>query len=120
MSQVITNAVRPVTPYQCPKCHALWLHWPKEQTGWDTDTLNLRSEKSCDHCEPGGIERLERLERVPPTDGKLAAIARKFIDDHRVSCVEATANDRVYEHAPELVEQLAEVVGYYKHPEDRA
>lgn len=49
---------------------------------------------------------------------KLAGIARKFIDDNRVSCAEATTNDRVYENAPELVEKLADVVGYYRYPED--
>ncbi len=56
---------RPVTPYTCPKCHALWLHWPSEQTGFGEDTLNCRSVKWCDYCEKGGVEQLERLERVP-------------------------------------------------------
>lgn len=56
---------RPVTPYTCPKCHALWLHWPSEQTGIDTDTLNCRSAKWCDYCEKGGVEQLKRLERIP-------------------------------------------------------
>lgn len=49
---------------------------------------------------------------------KLLEITRKFIEDNRVSCPEATTNDKVYENAPELVEQLAEVVGYYKRPDD--
>ena len=56
---------RPVTPYTCPKCHALWLHWPAEQTGTSEDTLNCRSAKWCDYCEKGGVEQLRRLERVP-------------------------------------------------------
>ena len=43
----------------------------------------------------------------------LIAIARQFIDDNRVTCPEATTSDRVYENAPELVEKLAEVVGYF-------
>ena len=71
---------RPVTPYQCPKCYALWLHWPKEQTGSDQDSLNLRSNKSCAHCEPASIEQLQRLERVPavlkaPTTGMTFGLA---------------------------------------------
>jgi len=57
--------VRPVTPYTCPKCHALWLHWPAEQSGFGMDTLNCRSTTHCDYCEKGGVEQLERLERVP-------------------------------------------------------
>lgn len=60
-------AVRPVTPYQCPKCYALWLHWPKEQSGFEMDTLNCRSADHCHYCEKGGVEQLQRLERVPAT-----------------------------------------------------
>lgn len=56
---------RPVTPYTCPKCHALWLHWPAEQSGFGMDTLNCRSADHCHYCEKGGVEQLERLERVP-------------------------------------------------------
>ena len=54
-----------MTPYTCPKCHALWLHWPAEQSGFGVDTLNCRSATHCDYCEKGGVEQLERLERVP-------------------------------------------------------
>lgn len=56
---------RPVTPYTCPKCSALWLHWPAEQSGFGRDTLNCRSTTHCDYCEKGGVEQLQRLERVP-------------------------------------------------------
>lgn len=45
-------------------------------------------------------------------------IAAKFIDKHRVSCMEATASDGIYEEAPILVEELADCVGYYEYPED--
>lgn len=54
-----------MTPYTCPKCHALWLHWPAEQSGFGMDTLNCRSTTHCDYCEKGGVEQLEQLERVP-------------------------------------------------------
>lgn len=57
--------VRPVTPYTCPKCHALWLHWPAEQTGFGRDTLNCRSADHCHYCEKAGVEQLQRLERTP-------------------------------------------------------
>lgn len=67
MSHIQTPAARPVTPLQCPKCSALWLHWPAEQTGFGKDTLNCRSEKHCDYCEKAGVEHLQRLERVPAT-----------------------------------------------------
>ena len=36
-----------------------------------------------------------------------------FIEENRVTCPEACYNDRVYEDAPDLVGDLAEVVGYY-------
>lgn len=48
---------------------------------------------------------------------KLETIAREFIAENRVSCAEATTNDRVYDNAPELVEKLADVVGYHRDPE---
>lgn len=115
----MSTEVRPVTPYECPKCRALWLHWPKEQTGQATDSLNLRSDKSCNHCEPAGVDGLQRLDRVPPVS-KLEAIARKFIADNRVTCEEACCNDRVYENAPNLVGELADVVGYYRDPDEEA
>jgi len=67
MSHIQTPSARPVTPLQCPKCSALWLHWPAEQTGFGKDTLNCRSEKHCDYCEKAGVEQLQRLERVPAT-----------------------------------------------------
>lgn len=57
--------VRPVTPYTCPKCHALWLHWPAEQTGFGCDTLNCRSADHCHYCEKASVEQLQRLERIP-------------------------------------------------------
>ena len=58
-------------------------------------------------------------DRLKPADlgAKVASIARKFIDDNRVSCEEACAEDRVYENAPNLVGDLAEVVGYYQYPD---
>lgn len=59
------HQARPVTPYTCPKCSALWLHWPAEQSGFGRDTLNCRSTTHCDYCEKGGVEQLQRLERVP-------------------------------------------------------
>jgi hypothetical protein len=63
--QPALSAARPVTPYTCPKCHALWLHWPAEQTGFGRDTLNCRSADHCHYCEKSGVEQLQRLERVP-------------------------------------------------------
>ena len=61
----VPSAARPVTPYTCPKCHALWLHWPAEQTGFGRDTLNCRSADRCHYCEKAGVEQLQRLERIP-------------------------------------------------------
>jgi len=46
------------------------------------------------------------------------AIARDFIVKNKITCAEATTDDSVYENAPELVEALAEIVGYYEWPED--
>ena len=64
-----------------------------------------------------GYALRERL-AAPPNPAE--AIAREFIAENRVSCPEATINDKVYENAPELVEKLAGVVGFYRHPEDDA
>jgi hypothetical protein len=48
----------------------------------------------------------------------LYELCRAFIEKHRISCPEATAEDRVYINAPELVESIADIVGYYSYPDD--
>lgn len=48
---------------------------------------------------------------------RLRATCRKFLDDNRVSRVEATVNDRVYENAPALVEEIGKILGFWKDPE---
>jgi len=45
-------------------------------------------------------------------------VAAKFIIDNKISCPEATAEDRVYENAPNLVFEIAEIVGYYEYEDD--
>ena len=57
---------RRVTPHECPQCHALWLFWPKEQSGFDTDTLNLRSAHSCPYCEGAGVDGLTAVGQDAP------------------------------------------------------
>lgn len=59
-----TVTYRPVTPLVCPQCHALWLFWPKEQSGLARDSLNLRSPAACDYCENATADQLHRMERV--------------------------------------------------------
>lgn len=78
--------VRPVTPYTCPKCHALWLHWPAEQTGFGRDTLNCRSADHCHYCEKASVEQLQRLERIPaalhaPQPSPTAQAAESVLED---------------------------------------
>ena len=48
----------------------------------------------------------------------LISVVYKFIQDNKISCPEATANDSVYENAPDLVYNLAQIIGYYEYPED--
>lgn len=56
------------------------------------------------------------------TEGQAAdplyALCRAFIAKHQISCAEATCEDRVYEHAPELVEEIGKLVGFYRYPDD--
>lgn len=66
-----TVTYRPVTPLVCPQCHALWLFWPKEQSGGPHDSLNLRSPTACHYCEradPNQLERLGRFEATAPVE----------------------------------------------------
>lgn len=49
---------------------------------------------------------------------KLWELAAKFIIDNRISCPESTAEDRVYENSPELVYEIAELVGYYEYEDE--
>jgi hypothetical protein len=58
-----------------------------------------------------------------PSQAELIALWRvcqNFIHDRHVSCPEACYNDRVYEYAPDLVEDIANIVGYYEYPEDES
>lgn len=66
------------------------------------------------------LEGYALRERLAAAPNPAEAIAREFIAENRVSCPEATINDKVYENAPELVEKLAGVVGFYRYPEDDA
>lgn len=56
----------------------------------------------------------ENMTGKPAPQVRLWALCEKFIADRRVICPEATVEDRVYEHAPELVAQIAEIVGYLR------
>jgi hypothetical protein len=47
---------------------------------------------------------------------RLWDLCRTFIDTHRVSCMEDTCEDRIYEVAPDLVADVAEIVGFYERP----
>lgn len=43
----------------------------------------------------------------------------KFIDEHKISCPEAIAqNDEVITNAYDLIESLCNIVGYYEYDED--
>ena len=56
-----------------------------------------------------------------PTHADLRAlwnVCQDFVQAQRVSCPEACCEDRVYEEAPNLVEDIANIVGYYEYPED--
>lgn len=58
-----------------------------------------------------GVDNFGELLRV-------RAIVSRFIKDQRISCAEATIEDRVYENAPTLIEELANVVGYYEYDDE--
>ena len=53
--------VRPVQPLECPERHALWLFWPKEQSGFDHDSLSVKSAKHCEFCEKATAAQLKPL-----------------------------------------------------------
>ena len=53
-----------------------------------------------------GIEEFRNL-------AKTKAIIQNFIEANRINTGEDTVEDRVYENAPEFVESLANIVGYY-------
>jgi len=73
-------APRPVTPLTCPKCHALWLLWPREQLGFrdGNDALNCRSPRWCSYCEAACAEQLQTL-------GQLSERPRVEVDDAPVT-----------------------------------
>lgn len=55
---------------------------------------------------------------MPKKNDPLYALCRAFVEKHRVSCLEATIEDRVYENAPDLVGDIAKIVGFYRYPEE--
>lgn len=46
---------------------------------------------------------------------KLWKLCKQFIEEHKISCGEATYEDRVYENAPDLVNSIGKIVGWYKY-----
>ena len=65
--------IRCVKPLECPKCHALWLFWPKEQSGFVTDTLSVKSATHCNYCENARADQLISLDRVQAAQAQAAA-----------------------------------------------
>lgn len=49
---------------------------------------------------------------------RLVEVCQQFIIDNRISCPEATIEDRVYENAPDLIGTICEIIGYYEYPDD--
>ena len=49
---------------------------------------------------------------------KLWNVCYNFIKEQHISFEEVCCEDRVYENAPNLVHEIAEIVGYYEYPED--
>lgn len=47
----------------CPACKAVWVFYPDAVTHFGQDTLGLKSAKSCNQCEMGGVEQLQALYR---------------------------------------------------------
>ena len=64
--------IRCVKPLECPKCHALWLFWPKEQSGFATDTLSVKSATHCNYCECARADQLVPLDRVQAAQAQAA------------------------------------------------
>jgi hypothetical protein len=49
---------------------------------------------------------------------ELWTVCNAFIQIHKVSCPEATIKDDVYINSPHLVENIGDIVGYYKDPDE--
>lgn len=50
---------------------------------------------------------------------QIVQIVKSYIEKHEISCAESIyQRDKIWETAPELVEELANIVGYYEYPED--
>lgn len=56
-----------------------------------------------------------------PTVSEMAGLWKRvmaFIEEHHISCPEATSNDRVYENSQNFIVDLCEIVGYYDYPDE--
>ncbi len=62
------------------------------------------------------------MDRPEPTPEKLRALwdrVAKYVDEVQLSCYEAYCqNDKAQLETFELVPDIAEIVGFYKYPED--
>lgn len=78
--------------------------------GWRSEDL------SSVVCLPAAslTSRVPEPGPATPSECVLWSVCEKFIRDNRVTCAEASAEDRVYENAPDLVERIADIVGYAK------
>ncbi len=59
--------------------------------------------------------------KTEPSVKEMAALWHacvKFIGDNHVNCEESGYSDQVYENAPDLICDIAEIVGYYEYVED--
>lgn len=55
----------------------------------------------------------------PAQERQVINICREFIKANRITCEDACVTDSVYEHAPDLVHSLAQIIGYYQEPDDQ-
>lgn len=100
-----TVTYRPVTPLVCPQCQALWLFWPKEQSGLPHDSLNLRSPAACDYCENATADQLHRMERV---GAKLEA-SHPVLEQQARALADAERRLRIVSDVSMLLHRVADV-----------
>ena len=87
-------------------------HWTPDR---ECEAAKLWGELRDDAGIPPNQTAIRVGPRIESVGDKLVAVCRDFIKAQTVICAESTIEDRVYEHAPEFVEKIADIVGYYDH-----
>lgn len=98
------TSYRQVAPLKCPKCGALWLFWPKEQSGAEMDTISVRM-RTCSFCDNARVIDLKPLGKHaihPATQPEPSAQSNALQAERDKAIEESNAARRLTSHVEDM------------------